>query len=131
MGTDNDVGTPAFRSDDWYAARAAEAHANLTDDDRLSYDQLAAAVGAASDTLSPKAQKALVWLATWHEPTIEGITELFNAARRVGAQSVLADVARQADDDDIRDHLSRCDANGQLDHLDGTDLTEMYHGGAA
>lgn len=98
MSTD-DVGTPAFRSDGWYAARAAEAKANLPADGRRSYDQLAAAVGVATDTLSPKAQNALVWLAGWHEFTVDGVAELFDAARRVGAQSVLADIARQADDE--------------------------------
>lgn len=96
MGTDNDVGQPAFRSDGWYAARAAEAEANLIGVRRDRFERVVEAAGVDVDTLSPKARMDLVWMAGWEDPTIEGAIEVLEAARGIGAPSV-ADVARIVD----------------------------------
>ena len=107
MGTDNDVGgKPAWRSDAWYEIQATEKKSKLTDVGRRHHEHLVAAAGVDVDTLSPKARMFLAWLAGWHQATVEGAIEVFEAIARVGAQSVIADVARQAD------HLDRLDEFG-------------------
>lgn len=48
------------------------------------FDRMTEALGTDPGTLSPQAQRILVWLAGWDDPTITGIVELLEAARQAG-----------------------------------------------